>query len=230
MKRALIIQHQGHSDAGRVGQGLAARGYDLDIRKPALGDDLPDNLKNHDCVVIFGGPMSINDDLPFLKQEIQWTKDHLLSDKPFLGICLGGQMIAKALGATVRPRDDQMVEVGFREIEATDAGVESGLFPETLQAFQWHGEGFTLPDGAENLASSPLFPHQAMRMKDAHHIVGLQFHPELTQAMHHKWVVTARARLSDPGADTPSKQLHDVKFHSPPLKAWLEQFLDHWLD
>ena len=74
MKKALLILHQKRSICGDVGNKLKERGYSLDIRKPSIGDKLPENLNNHDIVVIFGGPMSVNDDLNFIKYEIEWLR------------------------------------------------------------------------------------------------------------------------------------------------------------
>ena len=101
-KKALLIVHQKRSDPGEIGNKLIKRGYSLDIKRPALGERLPENMDNHDVAIIFGGPMSINDsNLEFIKYEIDWIDIALKSNKPFLGICLGAQMLAKNLGGNV---------------------------------------------------------------------------------------------------------------------------------
>src|SRR5690606_15142592 len=97
----LIVLHQENSTPGRVGQYLRKRGVPLDIRRPIIGDPLPETLEHHAGAIVFGGPQSANDDLDFIRREIAWLGVPLKEDKPFLGICLGGQMLARHLGARV---------------------------------------------------------------------------------------------------------------------------------
>jgi GMP synthase (glutamine-hydrolysing) len=95
----LIILHQEHSTPGRVGYSLRQLGYSLDVRRPRFGDPLPVTLRDHAAAIIFGGPMSANDEDDFIRREIDWIAVPLKEDKPFLGICLGAQMCARARGA-----------------------------------------------------------------------------------------------------------------------------------
>ena len=104
--RILTVLHQEHSSPGRVGQMLEASGFDLDIRRPPLGDALPETLEQHAGAVIFGGPMSANDQDEFVRRETDWLAVPLAEDKPFLGICLGAQMLVNHLGGKVGGRDD----------------------------------------------------------------------------------------------------------------------------
>ena len=97
----LIVLHQEHSTPGRVGNALRSRGFPLDIRRPRFDEPLPDTLENHAGAVIFGGPQSANDKDDFIRREIDWLKVPLKEKKPFLGICLGAQMLARQLGAKV---------------------------------------------------------------------------------------------------------------------------------
>jgi GMP synthase (glutamine-hydrolysing) len=103
VSKILVIVHQQNSDPGCVGQILRANGYELDIRCPSNADELPTTMDNHEGVVIFGGPMSANDSetLPFIRAELDWIPVALEADKPFLGICLGAQLLARVLGAKV---------------------------------------------------------------------------------------------------------------------------------
>src|SRR3712207_9262089 len=107
----LVILHQEHSTPGRVGRLLLERSYPLDIRRPRLGDPLPETLAAHAGAVIFGGPMSANDPDDFLKTEIDWIGVPLKENKPYLGLCLGAQMMAKHLGARVRPHPEDRKSV-----------------------------------------------------------------------------------------------------------------------
>ena len=143
MKKALIILHQKRSICGAVGIKLKERGYILDIRRPSIGDGLPENLNHHDIVVIFGGPMSVNDDQNFIKYEIEWLKIVIESGKPFLGICLGAQMLVKHLGGEVVKNKEEFAEVGFYKIFPTEKGRK--IFENQQIFYQWHDEGFDLP-------------------------------------------------------------------------------------
>ena len=112
-KKALIILHQSRSSYGDVGIKLKQRGFKLDIKKPALGEKLPQNMNDHDAAIIYGGPMSANDDNDAIKYETDWISVALKSEKPFLGICLGGQMLANNLGGSVLGAGDGSQEIGF---------------------------------------------------------------------------------------------------------------------
>lgn len=224
-RRILIVLHQERSSPGRVGQGLLRRGCELDIRRPALGDPLPADMSGHDAAVIFGGPMSANDDLPFIKAETEWIGVPLKEEKPFLGICLGAQMMARHLGARVYSREDERVEVGYYPIRPTGEG--RGLFDDPQYVYQWHGQGFDLPAGAVQLAEGEDFPVQAMRYGKAAY--GLQFHPELSTPMMDAWLTLATQRLSQPGAQPEELHRQGREKHDATLKAWLGRFLDHWL-
>ena len=140
----LIVLHQETSTPGRVGNALRALGHPLDIRRPRFGDPLPDTLDQHAGAVIFGGPMSANDPDDYVRREIDWIEIPLREQRPFLGICLGAQMLAKQLGAQVAPHHEGRVEVGYYPIRPTEAG--HALCPDWPErVYHWHGEGFQLP-------------------------------------------------------------------------------------
>ena len=105
----LVVLHQETSTPGRVGNALRALGHTLDIRRPRFGDPLPETLDLHAGAVIFGGPMSANDPDDYVRREIDWIEVPLREQRPFLGICLGAQMLAKQLGAPVRPDPDRLL-------------------------------------------------------------------------------------------------------------------------
>src|SRR5690606_9733959 len=104
--KILVVLHQELSSPGRVGQLLQATGFSLDIRRPPLGDKLPETLEGHSGAVVFGGPMSANDHDEFVRQETDWLAVPLAEEKPLLGICLGAQMLVRHLGGQVKTRDD----------------------------------------------------------------------------------------------------------------------------
>src|SRR5215472_12813030 len=112
----LVVLHQETSSPGRVGNALRALGHDLDIRRPRFGDPLPETLDAHAGAVIFGGPMSANDGDGYISREIDWIEVPLREQRPFLGICLGAQMLAKQLGAGVAPHPQGRAEIGYYPI------------------------------------------------------------------------------------------------------------------
>ena len=112
-KKALIILHQQRSSYGDVGIKLKERGFKIDIKKPSLGDKLPENMNDHDVAIIYGGPMSANDNDNAIKYETDWISTALESKKPFLGICLGGQMLANNLGGSVQRASTNLMKLAF---------------------------------------------------------------------------------------------------------------------
>ncbi|POO54683.1 glutamine amidotransferase [Agrobacterium rosae] len=219
----LIVLHQERSTPGRVGQMLIEKGYRLDIRRPALGDELPVTLGAHKGAVIFGGPMSANDPEPFIKSEIDWLKVPLKEDKPFLGICLGAQMLSKHLGGKVQAHREGKVEIGWYPLKTTEKGrLLMKHWPQMV--YHFHREGFDLPHGADLLASGETYPNQAFRY--GHNAWGLQFHAELTRAMMHSWVVRGAERFGMPNAQVGSQHLEGRMMFDTPLRSWLSHFLD----
>jgi len=160
----LIVLHQEHSTPGRVGNALRQLGYPLDVRRPRFDDPLPETMAEHAAAIIFGGPMSANDDTDFIRREIAWIAVPLKEDKPFLGICLGAQMFAHHLGARVFRHPAGHAEIGYYPIRPTAVGL--ALVPQWPECvYQWHREGFDLPRGAELLAEGDTFEVQAIRYK-----------------------------------------------------------------
>jgi GMP synthase (glutamine-hydrolysing) len=224
--RILVVVHRRESSPGAVGQWLKRHGYQLDIRCVAAGDPLPATLAAHDGAVIFGGPMSANDSDEFIKREIDWIAVPLKESKPFFGICLGAQMLAKQLGATVSEHPEQVVEVGYYPIDASEDG--KGLMDASQRFYQWHREGFTLPCGAKLLArGGGAFENQAMQYGER--AFGVQFHPEMTLALIHRWTHHASHRLTSTGAQPRHEHIHAHLTHGPAQRLWLDRFMRHWL-
>ncbi len=225
-KPVLIILHQEHSTPGHVGQRLIARGHHLDVRRPRYGDPLPDTLSGHAGTVILGGPMSANDKDDYVRREIGLVALALREQAPFLGICLGAQMMALCLGAKVAPDASGHVEIGYHAIVPQPSATIGGAWPN--HCYQWHSEGFGLPSGAEALALAPgPFPNQALRYGPA--AFGLQFHPEITYAMAARWSGRNEHKLGLPGATPRHQQLADHVAHGPAVRRWLAGFLEEWL-
>jgi len=222
----LIVVHQENSSPGRIGEELERLGHPLDIRRPCLGHPLPSDLSGHAGCVVFGGPMSANDDhIDFIRRELDWIPGAVESGRPWLGICLGAQLLARSLGARVAPHPDGLHEIGYYPIRATAAG--RAHFPDRLHVYQWHGEGFDLPRGGVRLANARHFPNQAFRYGT--NAFGLQFHPEVTGTMMRTWSSRAAHRLCLPGAQ--ARELHHAGHarHDAGIASWLRGFLPQWL-
>ena len=175
MKNAFCLQHVLFEGPGIFHPCLEKHGFEIQkFLVPSEG--IPANIP--DFLLVMGGPMSINDPDPWIAQEIGYIRQAIDAGIPILGICLGSQFIAKALGGEVRlgPR----LEIGLVPVSLTiEVGTDPvfGIFPPTLEVFQWHSEGLTLPPGATLLASSEYFPVQAFRYGER--VYGLLFHLEL---------------------------------------------------
>ena len=225
----LIILHQEHSTPGRVGAVLKAMGARLDIRRPSCGEPLPATLADHSGVVVFGGPMGANDTLEWVRREIDWLETPLAEHKPLLGLCLGAQMLARALGARVFSYDDKRSEIGYYQIEPTPMGDRLCSVPFRAQSTSGIPTASIWPTAASSsLSAGPNFPNQAYRY--GRHAIGLQFHPEVTYHMMCRWTHRGDERLTRPGALARPEHLGGWFQHDGLVAAWLEAFLPAWLE
>lgn len=184
--RVLVIRHVPFEHLGRIAPALESRGIGCDYLDLYLDPHARCDLHAYGGLISMGGPMSANDDLPYIARELRMIEEALSRGKPLLGVCLGAQMVARAAGARVYR--NPVKEIGWAPIHFTDAAREDALFagfaePETV--FHWHGETFDLPAGANWLAWSRDCRHQAFRLGAAY---GLQFHLEVTPAMISDWL------------------------------------------
>lgn len=229
--KALIVCHKSSLDAGAFKTMLQGRGFEIDI---CLGfnDQVGeiDPLK-HDLAIFTGGPMGVYqaDIFPYLKNELMYLEKRLGGEKPYLGICLGGQLMAKALGAKVYPGAAGK-EIGWHEIAVNDEGLKTPLHHLDVSKtpmFQWHGDTFDLPKDATLLASSAQYKNQVIGFgKKA---LGLQCHPEVTLGNIELWLATGYRDLPDAGLDVPTlrKQTHEnIKI----LEKQRVLFFNEWLD
>ena len=202
LRPVLIILHQETSSPGRVGNALRALGHPLDIRRPRFGDALPETLDGHAGAVIFGGPMSANDPDDYVRREIDWIAVPLREQRPFLGICLGAQMLARHLGARVaphprRPRADRLLP---DPPDARRAGCLPALAGPCLPLAP---RGIRAACGRRIAGGGSDFPVEAFQFD---HAFGFQFHPDVTYAMMHRWTTRghARTRIAGRAGTSPS--------------------------
>lgn len=153
-----VLQHVPFEDIGSMSGWLVENGADINYTRFFVDPTLPE-LSGQDLIIAMGGPMSANDEsaLPWLRPEKQFIRDVVAQGIPVLGVCLGAQLIAAALGARVYGNAEK--EIGWRQVDGTDDTTDSFRFPEKFTAFHWHGETFDLPSGAvrpaSNAAQSP---------------------------------------------------------------------------
>lgn len=175
------VQHAHFEGLGYIESWLHENGVTVSSTRAFEYARFPEQAE-FDGLLILGGPMSVNDVdfYPWLKQEIQFIADTIAIGKPVLGICLGAQLIAKAMGASVYKIEHK--EIGWFPVERVVLSrqhlVET-LLPEQMEVFQWHGETFDLPTGVTHMATSEACANQAFLFDN--HVVGLQFHLEITR-------------------------------------------------
>jgi GMP synthase-like glutamine amidotransferase len=176
--RAHYLQHVPFEGLGSIEPWFESAGYEVTYSRLFEPTNLPD-AKTIDLLVIMGGPMSVNDEnvFPWLVSEKQFIREVIESGKPVLGICLGAQLIASAMGARIFR--NPVKEIGWFSIHAVDSNEGSVFrFPPSETVFHWHGETFDLPRGAIWLAKSEGCENQAFQLGNS--VIGLQFHLETT--------------------------------------------------
>ena len=206
MRRLLVFQHVPYEILGTLDPLLRAARFR--IRYVNFGRDpgaRPD-ISRYTGLIVLGGPMNCDqaERYPHLSTEIDLIREAISDGKPVLGICLGAQLIARALGARVRKNPTK--EIGWYELNPTEAGSKDplcGKFEASQQIFQWHGDTFELPHGAVHLATSPDCRNQAFRFK--HNVYGFQFHLEVDEPMILRWLHTpSMAREAEESGGTDS--------------------------
>lgn len=226
MKTLLAIRHVPFEDLGSFEQALAEVGYVIRYVSAPTADFSHFEKEAPDLLVVLGGPISVNDshDYPFLNAELKFIETRLKAGKPTLGICLGSQLMAKALGAEIRR--GKGMEIGWKPLTLTEAGKRSPLKHLTGPVLHWHGDVFDLPAGAENLASTDITPHQGYAWGKS--ALAVQFHPEVTAQGLEQWYVGNTGELREQGL-TPGVLRRDAAAHAANLKKQGRAFLSDWL-
>ena len=224
MPVAIAIRHEEIAHLGNLEPVLRAHGYD--IRYLDAATDSFDNV-TADLVIVLGGDMGVyeTDAHPYIPTEIAFLRSRLASAGPTLGICLGAQMMAASLGSSVYK--GETVEIGFRTVEPTDAGVRSPVRHFAgVPVVQWHGDTFELPAGATRLAGSSSYANEAYSLGDF--ALAVQFHPELTGSMYDEWIADGERELAELDIDHESlRQQRDE--HATRAEAASAAMLDEWL-
>lgn len=200
MRSALALRHVAFEDAGLLAPLLSARRYDLAYCEAGLDEIDVDRLLAPDLLIVLGGPIGVYEtrEYPFLVDEIAAVRARVLADRPTLGICLGAQMIAAALGAKVGPGPQK--EIGYAPVELTIAGRRSALAAiEGAPVLHWHGDNLDLPEGCVGLAATGVCPTQAFSRGER--VLGLQFHIEAQAHSIEKWLIGHAVEIARAGID-----------------------------
>jgi GMP synthase (glutamine-hydrolysing) len=229
--KALILCHKSKADAGAFDDLLLERGAEVDLRL-AFDEGVEDvDPAEHDVTLFMGGPMGVYeaDLFPYLHAEIRYLEKRLEAEKPYLGICLGGQLMAKAMGAEVFP-GKQGKEIGWHSIKVNEEGMKTPmrhLDCSNTHMMQWHGDTFHKPAEATLLASSDLYVHQAIGYGQK--ALGLQCHPEVTKTNIELWMALGQREIKNAGLTVPMlrQQTHE---YIDTLNEQRTKFFNEWLD
>lgn len=224
--KILILQHTATEGAGMVLDWCAQKGAEVSYinlyeSHPRFDLDEPVQL-----LVVLGGPMSVNDenDYPWLKAEKCFIRQCLEASIPILGLCLGAQLIASALGSQVVANSES--EIGWHDIEGLANQMDVFPLPASMPVFHWHGETFELPPHSIRLAKSAACENQGFQLGDK--VIGLQFHPEITVDTIETWIADASESLKPSSyVQTPDEMRAQAQTYLPDSKALLFEVLDY---
>jgi GMP synthase-like glutamine amidotransferase len=216
MKPVVIFKHVAVEGPGYVATFLDAHNIPWQLIKVDEGDAIPESISAFSGMVFMGGPMSVNDDLPWIQPVLALIREAVAADVPVLGHCLGGQLISKALGAIITQNADK--EIGWGEVSVSPNATAHTWFGdmESFNGFHWHGETFSLPAGATHLLASQYCQNQAYAI--GKHLA-FQCHIEMTPEMVEAWCDVGADEIRQSSA-SPAVQSTEVIMENLPLHCF----------
>ncbi len=230
MKPIAIFRHAATEGHGYFAEFLDQQNIPWQLIRVDAGEAVPQNASAYSGLVFMGGPMSVNDDLPWIPQVLALIRDAYAKDIPLLGHCLGGQLISKALGGTVSR--NPVKEIGWGEVKVSDTDIARTWFGDikNFQAFHWHGETFSLPQGAIHLLSSAYCANQAYAI--GKHFA-LQCHIEMTSEMIATWCDVGAGEVAassaSPAVQPVAEMLQGMRVEVPRLQEIARHLYGKWL-
>lgn len=231
MKPVAILRHVRSEGPGYFATVLERRSIPHRVMALDAGEPLPRSARAFAGLVLMGGPMSANDELPWIAPSLALVRDAVRQDVPVLGHCLGAQLMAKALGGEVRP--NPVKEIGWGEVAVSDNALAREWLPgrSGFTAFHWHGETFSLPHGATRVLENAYCANQAFLLGKH---VGLQCHVEMTAELVRSWCRGGRAEIeasaASPAVQTPQAMQQDLEARCTLLNAVAERIYARWLE
>ncbi|HSN38751.1 MAG TPA: type 1 glutamine amidotransferase [Burkholderiales bacterium] len=232
MKPVAIFRHVPTEGPGYFATYLSCHGIPWRVVKIDEGEPVPEDPGAFSGMAFMGGPMSVNDDLPWISKALGLIRAGVAADVPVIGPCLGGQLLAKALGGEVTR--NPVKEIGWGRVDVTDNPAASnwfGALPASFDAFHWHGETFSIPPAAVRVLSSPHCANQAF-VSGRH--LGMQCHVEMTgeliRAWCHDWRKEVKALAARvPSVQTPEEMLEGIERKVGTLHAIADRIYDRWI-
>jgi GMP synthase (glutamine-hydrolysing) len=223
-----VIQHVSFEDLGLWNQVLLARGFEIVWHQSGINLPAEEEWLAADLGIVLGGPIGVNDQkqYPWLWNELGLVKSRIAAGRPLMGICLGAQLIAAALGAAVYPNSKK--EIGWNVLQLSPKGLLSPLrHLRDVPVLHWHGDTFDLPKGAELLAATDLTKHQAFSLNS--NTLALQFHPEADASSLERWLIGHTCELGHAGIDPSTVRAENERFGQI-LRAKSVLVFEEWLD
>jgi GMP synthase (glutamine-hydrolysing) len=227
MKQAIAVRHVHFEDLGTFAPVLEEHGYAIGYVDPGIDDLAAVDPVAPDLFIILGGPIGAyeEDKYPFLRTELALIDRRLAVGRPILGLCLGAQLMARAMGAEVRPGPAK--EIGWGPLKLTQAGRAGPLRHLGAEpVMHWHGDMFDLPSGAELLASTEICPNQAFAAGSA--VLACQFHPEAGTAGFERWLIGHAAEIAAVGL-SPDILRHETAMYGPAAEERGRKVIAEWL-
>jgi GMP synthase-like glutamine amidotransferase len=230
MKPVAIFRHSPTEGPGYFSAYLDARGIPWRLFATSEGEPVPADPRAFSGIAMMGGPMSVNDPLPWIEPTLALIRAAVAGEVPVLGHCLGGQLMSKALGGVVTR--NPVKEIGWGLVRVSDDPAARGWFGETTEflSFHWHGETFTIPAGARRIAESPYCPNQAFVLGPH---LAMQCHVEMTSAMIRTWAADSADELDrhrGPSVQTPAEMEVEIEARVRDLNAIARRLYDRWAE